>query len=352
MKLLKQWWWKILGIVCLIYTFLGGLLIPLGPGILKVSPDSAPAGDTLQVSVSGYNTHFSKAPVSAWLRYRQGHIKALQVICANDNELSASFLLPAKLDEFNLENNAVDLVTYDEQNGTLALRNAILVKQAADSSHVISAQTNLAEAIPVKKGQGFFFPYREILYESIRNLFFHVPMWFSMLLLLLAGFICSIRYLYSGDSKFDVYTEAGVQVGLLFGFLGIFTGMTWANFTWGSPWPNDPKLNGAAIAMMIYLAYVILRGSIPDEIRRAKVTAVYNIFAFVIYITFIFIYPRLTDTLHPGNGGNPAFSSYDLDSSMRAFFYPAVIGWSILGFWLASLKIRYKFALLKLQDID
>jgi heme exporter protein C len=79
---------------------------------------------------------------------------------------------------------------------------------------------------------------------------------------------------------------------------------------------------------------------------------VYNIFDYVIYITFIFIYPRLTDTLHPGNGGNPAFSSYDLDSSMRAFFYPAVIGWSILGFWLASLKIRYKFALLKLQDID
>jgi heme exporter protein C len=58
------------------------------------------------------------------------------------------------------------------------------------------------------------------------------------------------------------------------------------------------------------------------------------------YIAFIFVIPRLTDSLHPGNGGNPAFSSYDLDNTLRLFFYPATIGWIALSMWMAGLWIR------------
>jgi heme exporter protein C len=54
------------------------------------------------------------------------------------------------------------------------------------------------------------------------------------------------------------------------------------------------------------------------------------------------VLPRLTDSLHPGNGGNPGFNSYDLDSRLRMVFYPAVIGWSLIGFWIADLRIRLK----------
>jgi heme exporter protein C len=46
------------------------------------------------------------------------------------------------------------------------------------------------------------------------------------------------------------------------------------------------------------------------------------------------------DSLHPGNGGNPAFSSYDLDKNMRLVFYPAVIGWIMIGLWIANIAIR------------
>ena len=52
------------------------------------------------------------------------------------------------------------------------------------------------------------------------------------------------------------------------------------------------------------------------------------------------ILPRLTDSLHPGNGGNPGFSTYDLDSSMRKIFYPAVIGWTLLAVWFTEIKVR------------
>jgi heme exporter protein C len=184
------------------------------------------------------------------------------------------------------------------------------------------------------------FPNLPILNESIRNLLYHVPMWFAMVFLLLLSFIYSISYLSRPTIEKDSYAAGFAEIGILFGALGIFTGMIWAKSTWGAFWTNDPKLNGAAIGMLIYLAYIILRSSVDDEVKRAKLAASYNIFAFVMYIAFIFVIPRLTDSLHPGNGGNPAFSSYDLDNTLRLFFYPATIGWIALSMWMAGLWIR------------
>ena len=53
-------------------------------------------------------------------------------------------------------------------------------------------------------------------------------------------------------------------------------------------------------------------------------------------------------SLHPGNGGNPGFNYYDLDDKLRMVFYPAVIGWTLLGFWVATLRIRIKEISLKI----
>jgi heme exporter protein C len=54
------------------------------------------------------------------------------------------------------------------------------------------------------------------------------------------------------------------------------------------------------------------------------------------------VLPRMTDSLHPGNGGNPGFGGYDLDNTMKIVFYPAILGWTLLGAWLANLGIRYQ----------
>jgi heme exporter protein C len=118
--------------------------------------------------------------------------------------------------------------------------------------------------------------------------------------------------------------------------------MLWAKYTWGAFWVNDTKLNGAAATMLVYAAYFLLRNSVQDEHKRAKLSAVYSIFAFSMMIVFIMVLPRLTDSLHPGNGGNPGFGNYDLDNQMRIVFYPAVIGWSLLGVWIMKVRIRIK----------
>ena len=101
--------------------------------------------------------------------------------------------------------------------------------------------------------------------------------------------------------------------------------------------------------MLIYLAYIVLRGSLEDEQKRARISGVYNIFAFVLLLVFIGILPRMTDSLHPGNGGNPGFNNYDLDNNMKLVFYPAVIGWILLGWWIASIRIRISKVTQKLE---
>ena len=185
-------------------------------------------------------------------------------------------------------------------------------------------------------------PAMAILNESIRNLYFHVTMWFAMMILLVVSLVSSIKYLGNFNLKSDVLAEETARVAMLFGILGLMTGMVWARFTWGAWWVNDVQLNGAAGTMLVYAAYFLLRNSMEDEQKRARIAAVYSVFAFAMMIVFIIILPRMTDSLHPGKGGNPGFSSYDLDNRLRMVFYPAIIGWTLLGVWIVNLRIRLR----------
>ena len=185
-------------------------------------------------------------------------------------------------------------------------------------------------------------PRQAILNETVRNLYFHVTMWFSMVFFLLMSLIHAIKYLRSGNIIEDDKSVEYTNTGILFGIIGFVTGSLWGNYTWGSALPKDPKILSAAIAMLAYFAYIILRGAFDDEQKRARITAVYNIFAFVIFNVLIFVLPRMTDTLHPGQGGNPGFNIYDNDNVMKVVFYPAIIGWAMLGVWITSLRIRLR----------
>jgi heme exporter protein C len=193
-------------------------------------------------------------------------------------------------------------------------------------------------------------PRLDILNETIRNLYFHVPMWFGMTIILTTSVYYSIRYLRTPTARLDTLAHESAKTGIVLGLLGLATGSLWARYAWGAWWTSDPRLNGAAIAMLIYGAYIVLRSSFTDEQQRARISAVYNIFAFAAAIPLLFVLPRLTDSLHPGAGGNPGFSNYDLDSRMRLVFYPAVIGWTLIGFWITQVSSRLEFIKQKIYE--
>jgi heme exporter protein C len=162
-----------------------------------------------------------------------------------------------------------------------------------------------------------------------------------MLFMMGVSLVQSILSLSKNSLENDNKAYNAALIGFFFSIPGLLTGCMWAKFTWGTWWTfQDPKLNGVAISILVYLAYFVLRASIDDEAKRARISAVYNVFAFVMMNVFIMILPRLTDSLHPGNGGNPAFAKYDMDSNMRMVFYPAVIGWILFSWWLFAIKNR------------
>lgn len=305
-----------------------------------------------RIELAGHYTHFKDAQTTAGIRvgeyYFQGDIQP-----SDNGKIAITLDLPD-----TLPSNAILFKAYNSIDGELILNqacsigNIVLDTAATNSSWV--------KNIKLEKYAGFGFPNLPILNETIRNLMWHVPMWFTMFFIMILSFSNSLKLLNLKESsnrlekmlKFDMRSTLLNEVGVLFCVLGLLTGSLWARYTWGDWWTNDPQLNGALVVFLVYSGYFILRASIDDEDKRARLSAVFNIFAFVLMFILLMIMPRFAAGLHPGKSGNPAFSQYDLDSTLRTVFYPAVFGWICLGYWLYSVRIRAKRIKEKLKIIE
>lgn len=191
---------------------------------------------------------------------------------------------------------------------------------------------------------GMLFPVPAIpkLNESARNLFYHVPMWYVMIVCFLVSSIYALKYLRSHHIKNDIISKEFVLVGIGFGVLGMITGMEWANIAWGAPWSNDPKQVGAALCLLVYFAYIVLRNSIKSNEKQASLSAVYNVFAFALLVPLLFIIPAHFKSLHPGTDSKPFEALYTQASAFRKVSVPAMFAWILLGVWVFDLRIRTK----------
>lgn len=346
---MKKHWWKALSVIILLYVIFVGLLTPLSQGITSSSPTIITSGGVVELEIQGYNTYYKQGKTNAWLKLDSANsvcAKSVEVI--NDNQLKVSFLLPNILPNEATHTSAT-LIVNNTEKGYAIYPEAASIKatETPDSSNLAdwASCTNLL----VTETTAFDFPFRNILVETIRNTYFHVPLWFAMIFIFFASMVQSVKYLRNDfEMKYDIKSQALVEVGVLFGILGTLTGGIWAKYTWGQFWSFDIKQNMTAITLLIYMAYFVLRSSFDDEQQKARLAAIYNIFAFACIIPLLFVIPRMYDSLHPGNGGNPAFGGEDLDNTMRTVFYPAIIGFTLLGFWIANILtrlnlVRYKW---------
>ncbi|MGB0423353.1 MAG: cytochrome c biogenesis protein [Flavobacteriales bacterium] len=335
---MKFTWWQALCVFLLIYVIAFTFIVPLGPGLIAVDNTSVEQ-EVNERTLVGYNSHFSDPSTQVFLSPSKGQYLPVSIIeVISEAKVKIKFEIPKTLASKNLNvlvNNNID--------GTLFLQGAFYCNSCeVDLDHTLSALELKVEA---QKASGLFIPFQPNLNETIRNLMLHVPMWFTMFFLTGMGLVQAVKYLLKENLRYDLQSSASVHVGLLFCTLGLITGSIWARFTWGAWWVNDPQLNGAMVTFLVYLGYMILRMSVDDDHKKARLSAVYNMFAFVILVVLLMILPRFTESLHPGKDGNPGFNQYDLNSTLRMVFYPAVIAWIILSFWI----YRIRFGILKLQ---
>ena len=335
-------WVKILTVLLIFYTFIAGMLRPLNAGIMEVDPNKTTIDTTIDVHVNTYNTHLDSESNTAFLSIDSLYsIKCSKFKALSSNEAVISFNIPAFLP---IGQKIIDasLVIANKKDGGFARPSSIIITQ--DSINMTAGEVlwsvDRISNLPMAEAKGF--PFRLILEETIRNLYYHVPFWFAMIIIFSTSVFFAIRSLRTGSREDELKVYAYNRVGFFYGIMGIITGAVWARFAWGQYWSGDIKQNMTGIALLIYAAYFILWKSFKDEKIQARVSGVFTIFAYVAMIPLIFVIPRLNDSLHPGNGGNPALGGEDLDSTMRMVFYPGIIAFTLLGFWLSNIYYRIK----------
>lgn len=346
-------WWKAISVLLLLYALIVGMIVPLKPGVAYVSPAYAASGDTLRLSFHGYNTYYTRSKaedIRTWLQFDSAQaVLGQNLIVKNDTILEATFVLPSELPRPRAS-VMLNAILDHPTDGVSLLPSAVEIRRDSSAQSSANWTSNPVSKLHIVKD--FSFPYRNVIYESIRNTYYHVPMWFALLFLFAASVVYSLLFLVSKKMKYDRMAASHAEAGLLFGIMGLVTGMLWANYTWGAPWSNDIKQLMTAVALLIYLAYFILRRSFDEPEKGARLSAVYNIFAFASLIPLLYIVPRMFASLHPGATGNPAFGSEDLDNTMRLVFYPSILGFTGIGFWLAQLRARMKAAEDKMIGLD
>jgi heme exporter protein C len=182
-------------------------------------------------------------------------------------------------------------------------------------------------------------PLVPVLQETTRVLYFHIPSAWVTVVALGWSMINSILYLIRRDLRYDDHAASAAELGLVFCIVATVTGSIWAKSMWGSWWNWDPRETSIFFVLLIYGAYLALRGSIEGEEKRARLSAVYSILAFVAVPPLIFVVPRIYSTLHP----DPIINSsgkIDMDPMIRWCFFSMLIGFTFLFTWLQSLRVR------------
>ena len=173
-------------------------------------------------------------------------------------------------------------------------------------------------------GMVFYYAPREATMGEVQRIFyFHVASAWVGFFGFFVTFVGSAGYLLSGRRPWDVLALSSAEVGLVFITMTLLTGMLWARPVWGTYWTWEPRLTISAVQWLIYVAYVMVRGSVESRERSARFAAVYGIAAFVT-VPLSWFAIRWWRTIHPQivGGGEMALTPrmlHTLFASIGAF---------------------------------
>lgn len=179
-----------------------------------------------------------------------------------------------------------------------------------------------------------------VIGESSRIFYYHIPQAWICVIAFAVSMIFSIRYLKNRNIVEDDRAMIAAGLGLVFCILATVSGATFAKVTWGSFWNWDPRETSIFILLLIYGAYFALRGAIEAEERRATLSAVYAIFAFVTVPFLIFVVPRMTQSLHPADSVVDKNLKFTMGPQVLTIFLSSLTLFTVLFFWLYNLGVR------------
>ncbi len=206
-------------------------------------------------------------------------------------------------------------------------------------------------AFPIVEGKPehwYQYPVIPGLEEKAKIIFFHVPTaWLAVVAFFMSMFY-GVKYLRSENLDNDVKSFTSMQLGMVFCVLATVTGSIWAKFTWGAFWHWDPRETSIFILLLIYGSLFALRSAIENEDKKARLSAVYSIFAFLTVPFFVFIMPRIMEGLHPGSANDDSSGpvvNFHMDKNMFFIFILSLFAFTLLYYWM--FRLSYKSLLIK-----
>ena len=189
----------------------------------------------------------------------------------------------------------------------------------------------------------FLAPDEKTMHVIQRIFYFHVPSWIAMFIAFSIVFIANVAYLATRKATWDCLGVSAAEVGVVCCTIGLATGPLWARPVWGIWWTWDARLTTTFILWLLYISYLLLRGLLDDPEKKATLSAVFGIFAFL-DVPLVYVSNRLWRTQHPqpvilgGNGSG-------LDPTMGKVLLLCVI--AVMGVMIIVLFDRYRLERLR-----
>jgi len=160
-------------------------------------------------------------------------------------------------------------------------------------------------------------------------------------------FVANLLYVWKRQPKYDWLGVTCAEVGLVCTTVVLITGPIWAKPAWGIWWTWDARLTSTFVLWLLYISYLLLRSLIEEPERRALLSALFGIFAYI-DVPLVFFSIRWWRTQHPAPVvmGGPGSG---LDPIMSRVFYFNVFVMHVLVLFL----IVERYVLEKLRhDVD
>jgi heme exporter protein C len=152
------------------------------------------------------------------------------------------------------------------------------------------------------------------------------------------SFVANLLYVWRRQEKWDSLGISAAEVGLAFITVVLITGPIWAKPVWGIWWTWDARLTSTFVLWLLYISYLLLRTLIEEPDRRALLSALFGIFAFI-DVPIVFGAIRWWRTQHPAPVimGGPGSG---LEPTMRKAFFFSVLALHALMVFLVTERYR------------
>src|ERR1043166_3989344 len=135
----------------------------------------------------------------------------------------------------------------------------------------------------------------------IQKIFYlHLPVAIATFLACAVCFFASIGYAIKRDRAFDHLASASARVAVLTCSIVLLTGMIWGKSAWGQWWTWSPRLTFSLVLWLLYVVYLTVRVSVESGQRRAVISAIYAIIAFL-DVPLVYLSVKLMPDIHPSS---------------------------------------------------